>query len=98
MTDSTTNIPDYPLGGHAFVWARPKDKNWDKFDGTNGLGDGPREFRPCMVVGDDTGQRIRVLGSQYGYGLDEFEIAGECKPPAELEQTRDEGPVSAFLP
>jgi len=97
MTD-TAVIPEYEWGGHAFVWARPKGENWKEYDHTNGLGDGPREFRPCMVSGKDAGQSIRVLGSQYSYPLSEFEIAGECKPPVDLEQAREEGPISALLP
>lgn len=92
MNDIPT-IPEYDFAGHAFVWARPRDRNWDKIDGTNGLGSGPREFRPCMVKGHDTGRRIFVLCSQYGYPMDEFEIAGECKPPVELAPAAELEPL-----
>jgi len=96
MTDTNTaNIPAYPFGGHAFVWARPKDKDWQKFDGTNGLGDGPREFRPCKVSGQDNGRRIMVLGSQYAHELDGFEIAGPCIMP---ESLRPKPPAPAKAP
>lgn len=81
MTDTNLTIPDYPFGGHAFVWARPKDEKWSEVDRTNGLGDGEHEFRPCMVVGQDTGRRIMVLGSQYAHEVGRFEIAGACTMP-----------------
>jgi len=91
MTD-TTKIPDYPFGGRAFVWARPKNGKWSDFDGTNGLGDDPHDFRPCKVSGHDTGQRISVAGSAYGYYVDEFEIVGPCVLPEDMVPAPADGP------
>ena len=67
---------DIEWGSHVIVSARPFGRRWSRYDGTNGLSDHRTvdEFRPCMVRGVDRGQSLYVIGSQYAYPLDEFEI------------------------
>lgn len=64
---------DFPYGGHIFVMARPKVREWREFDGTF-LNRDNREFRPCMISGWNESQRVFVHGSQYAYMLDDFEF------------------------
>lgn len=73
---------------HVMMWARPKaaragaehwqekQSDWSFFDGsTCKMG---REWRPCMISGISTSQRVRVIGSNGGYELSLFEF---CDAP-----------------
>jgi len=64
-----------PNGGHMMVWARPKNRNWAAYDGTNGLGLHNDEFRPCLLEGSGHGRRIVIHGEGTHFPINEFEIA-----------------------
>ncbi len=66
-------VRDLPFAGHCFVMARPIKGDWSEYDGTT-MRAGREEFRPCMIRGQDTGQRLNVIGSAYSYDLAKFEI------------------------
>lgn len=66
-------VRDLPFAGHCFVMARPIKGDWSEYDGST-MRQGRQEFRPCMIRGQDTGQRLNVIGSAYSYDLSKFEI------------------------
>lgn len=73
---------ELPMGGHAFVWARPLLGAWSKYDGKLYSTDEEKHgFRPCMVSGQYSGQRITVFGSTLSYPLADFEISRDVEPP-----------------
>ena len=68
---------DLAPGEHVFVMARPRVRDWSDFHGT--MKQGNDEFRPCMVSGSDEGQRVFVVGSQYGYDHADFEFGPDIE-------------------
>jgi len=66
-------IRDLPFAGHCYVLARPIKGDWSEYDGSTSR-QGRQEFRPCMIRGIESGQRVYVIGSQYAYDLAKFEI------------------------
>lgn len=64
---------DYEYGGYALVLARPK-KGWHSILPllVNYFEDD--DFIPCMITGNSTGQSIYVIGRNYSYDLNEFDI------------------------
>lgn len=71
---------DIPWGSHQFVFARPLTKDWSELDGTT-MKVGREEFRPVKISGVGDGQRIYVIGSAYGYAVDQFEIGADIAQP-----------------
>jgi hypothetical protein len=70
---------DFEYGGHVFVWARPRTKPWRHFDGTTrSLKHQDFEFRPCMLTGHESGRNLRIIGAQYSFSLDDFEIVEDA--------------------
>lgn len=61
---------DYPYDGHCFVLGRPYI-GWEHFSATSFKKD---EFVPCMISGYGNGQRIFIIGHQYAFQVDEFEV------------------------
>lgn len=81
---------DYPYDGHAYVWVKPAEgKVWEDITNSNYLTDRGNEHRPAKLSGTPPedeyrgtqldGRRIWLLGSQYGYRLENFELGGEMK-------------------
>jgi hypothetical protein len=64
-----------PNGGHVLVWARPKNRNWTAYDGTNNLGLHNDEFRPCLLQGNGHGRGLVSHGEATHHRLSEFEAA-----------------------
>jgi hypothetical protein len=64
---------EIPFGEHIFVLARPRTKDWSTIDGTT-MRVGNAEWRPCKISGHNDGQRLYIIGSQYAFDLDHFEI------------------------
>jgi hypothetical protein len=63
----------FPYGKHIFVLARPRERDWSHYDGCT-FAQGMEEWRPVMVQGHGTGQRLCAIGSNYAYSLEDFEI------------------------
>lgn len=63
----------FPYGQHIFVLARPVERDWSSFDGST-MRSGTEEWRPMMVRGHGTGQRLYAIGSPYSHQMEEFEI------------------------
>ena len=66
----------FAYGSHAFVLARPITNDWSHYDGST-MQSGTDEWRPMMVRGHGTGQRLFSFGSSYGYRMEEFEFGPE---------------------
>jgi hypothetical protein len=93
MSDTDVAIPtakpaldpatrEFEYGGHVFVWARPKHKEWRHYDGTtSSLKHQDFEFRPCMLSGHDSGRNLRIIGCQYSYNVNDFEIVEDATRP-----------------
>lgn len=71
--DYNNALREIPYGEHLFVMARPVKGDWKDFNFST-MRQGRHEFRPCMIQGHESGQRIYVIGSQYAYELSQFEI------------------------
>ena len=58
-------------GKSALAWALPKQGDWGGFDGTTHSGN---DARPVMISGSGDGQRVFIIGSQYGYRVSQFDF------------------------
>jgi hypothetical protein len=72
---------EMPCGSRLFVFARPKSRDWSEIDGST-VPQGREEFRACMILGHDEGQRLFMIGSKYGYQPEAFEIGEDVPAPA----------------
>lgn len=70
-----TYFASIPWGGHGFILARPKVDDWSEYDGST-IRAGREEFRPVMIRGVESGQRVYVHGGSYGFDVDRFEFSG----------------------
>lgn len=73
-------VRDIPYASHQFVMARPVKGDWSEYDGST-MRQGREEFRPVMISGVESGQRIFVIGSSYGYDITKFEIGVDLSAP-----------------
>lgn len=70
---------EFPFAGHVFVWARPKNRDWSAYDGTNLVRAENDEFRPCKMTGHNASRRLVIIGTASHFDLDLFEIAEDVR-------------------
>ena len=80
----------FPYGEHIFVLARPLAHDWKEFDGST-MNQGREEWRPMMVRGHGTGQRLFSPGSHYAQPMARFEIG----PQLNISEIMDQAQVPA---